>query len=60
MVRTIGPGPTFIDFLLFIAEEIPIRLAHRVKELEELPPDLRAMPSILKVKHWYAESFQVQ
>jgi pyruvate dehydrogenase kinase 2/3/4 len=46
--------------VLFVVEELPIRLAHRVKELEELPPDIRTMPSILKVKHWYAESFQVQ
>ncbi|KAI8332484.1 mitochondrial branched-chain alpha-ketoacid dehydrogenase kinase-domain-containing protein [Chlamydoabsidia padenii] len=42
----------------FLHEELPIRLAHRVKELEELPRELGDMPSILKVKQWYAESFQ--
>jgi pyruvate dehydrogenase kinase 2/3/4 len=43
---------------LSILEELPIRLAHRVKELDELPQNLSQMPSIVKVKNWYAESFQ--
>ncbi|KAI5479181.1 hypothetical protein MNV49_004042 [Pseudohyphozyma bogoriensis] len=42
----------------FLAEELPIRLAHRVKELDELPHNLNKMPSIEKVKRWYAESFE--
>ncbi|KAF7723405.1 hypothetical protein EC973_002049 [Apophysomyces ossiformis] len=42
----------------FLHEELPIRLAHRVKDLEELPRDLSSMPSIVKVKDWYAQSFQ--
>ncbi|KAK3808332.1 MAG: mitochondrial branched-chain alpha-ketoacid dehydrogenase kinase-domain-containing protein [Benniella sp.] len=42
----------------FLAEELPIRLAHRVKELEELPHNLSDMPSIIRVKNWYAQSFQ--
>jgi pyruvate dehydrogenase kinase 2/3/4 len=40
-------------------EELPVRLAHRVKELDELPHNLSAMPSIKKVKNWYAQSFEV-
>lgn len=36
-----------------------MRLAHRVKELDELPHNLHAMPSINKVKNWYAQSFEV-
>ena len=36
-----------------------MRLAHRVKELDELPHNLGAMPSINKVKEWYAQSFEV-
>ena len=40
-------------------EELPVRLAHRVKELDELPHNLSAMPSINKVKDWYAQSFEV-
>lgn len=43
----------------FFAEELPVRLAHRVKELDELPHRLSAMPSITKVKDWYAQSFEV-
>ncbi|KII84307.1 hypothetical protein PLICRDRAFT_46175 [Plicaturopsis crispa FD-325 SS-3] len=42
----------------FLAEELPVRLAHRVKELDELPHKLSDMHSINKVKNWYAESFQ--
>jgi len=42
----------------FLAEELPIRLAHRVKDLDELPLGLHDMPSIKKVKNWYAQSFE--
>jgi len=41
------------------AEELPIRLAHRVRELDQLPYNLHNSPSINKVKHWYAQSFEV-
>jgi hypothetical protein len=44
----------------FLAAELPIRLAHRVKELDELPHGLHKMPSIEKVKRWYAQSFEVR
>ena len=37
-----------------------MRLAHRVKELDELPHNLSEMPSINKVKDWYAQSFEVR
>lgn len=43
----------------FLAEELPIRLAHRVKELDDLPDGLNEMPSVNKVKDWYAQSFEV-
>lgn len=43
----------------FLAEELPIRLAHRVQELEDLPDGLNEMPSVQKVKDWYAQSFEV-
>ncbi|KAF6519859.1 hypothetical protein HZS61_016276 [Fusarium oxysporum f. sp. conglutinans] len=42
----------------FLAEELPIRLAHRVQELDELPDGLNEMPSVIKVKDWYAQSFE--
>ena len=37
-----------------------MRLAHRAKELDELPHNLSSMPSIQKVKNWYAQSFEVR
>jgi pyruvate dehydrogenase kinase 2/3/4 len=43
----------------FLSEELPIRLAHRVKELDSLPDGLNEMPSIRKVRDWYAQSFEV-
>jgi pyruvate dehydrogenase kinase 2/3/4 len=48
-----------ICMALSAVEELPIRLAHRVKELDELPHNLSDMPSINKVKNWYAQSFEV-
>jgi pyruvate dehydrogenase kinase 2/3/4 len=44
----------------FLAEELPIRLAHRVQELETLPDGLNEMPSVKKVADWYAQSFEVR
>jgi pyruvate dehydrogenase kinase 2/3/4 len=41
-------------------EELPVRLAHRAKELDELPHNLSSMLSIQKVKNWYAQSFEVR
>ena len=42
----------------FMREELPVRLAHRVVELDRLPRDLASMPEIRKVKNWYSTSFQ--
>lgn len=42
----------------FLSEELPIRLAHRVQELEDLPDGLNTMESIARVKDWYAQSFE--
>lgn len=44
----------------FLSEELPIRLAHRVQELQELPDGLNEMPSIKRVQEWYAQSFEVR
>jgi pyruvate dehydrogenase kinase 2/3/4 len=35
-------------------------LAHRVQELEHLPDGLNEMPSIERVRDWYAQSFEVR
>lgn len=42
----------------FLSEELPIRLAHRVQELGDLPDGLNEMPSIKRVQEWYAQSFE--
>ncbi|TFY83670.1 hypothetical protein EWM64_g353 [Hericium alpestre] len=49
---------TLLKASMFLGEELPVRLAHRVKELDELPHGLSHMPSINKVKEWYAQSFE--
>jgi len=57
-----GPDPpgTLFRASQFLAEELPIRLAHRVQELETLPDGLSEMPSVKKVQDWYAQSFEVR
>lgn len=42
----------------FLSEELPVRLAHRVEELDKLPDGLSDMSSIQKVRDWYAQSFE--
>ncbi|KIR27220.1 pyruvate dehydrogenase kinase [Cryptococcus deuterogattii 99/473] len=51
------PG-TLLKASQFLSEELPIRLSHRVVELNALPDGLAKMPSINKVKEWYAQSFE--
>ncbi|KAJ2379147.1 [Pyruvate dehydrogenase (acetyl-transferring)] kinase isozyme 2, partial [Coemansia sp. RSA 2611] len=41
----------------FLHDELPIRLAHRVVELDSLPESLNQMPSVLRVKRMYIDSF---
>lgn len=53
------PTGTLFRASQFLAEELPIRLAHRVQELETLPDGLSEMPSVKKVHDWYAQSFEV-
>jgi len=54
------PPGTLFRASQFLAEELPIRLAHRVQELETLPDGLGEMPSVRKVQDWYAQSFEVR
>jgi pyruvate dehydrogenase kinase 2/3/4 len=42
----------------FLHKELPIRLAHRVAELENLPFGLSRKPQVLTVRDWYVESFE--
>jgi len=54
------PSGTLFRASQFLSEELPIRLAHRVQELGDLPDGLNEMPSIKKVQDWYAQSFEVK
>lgn len=60
MAMASGLAGTLFRASQFLAEELPIRLAHRVEELETLPDGLNEMPSVKKVKDWYAQSFEVR
>lgn len=56
-----GPNPSPGSIFLasqFIVEELPIRLALKVKDLDNAPLGLKDMPSTIKVKNWYAQSFE--
>jgi len=41
----------------FLHKELPVRLAHRVVELENLPYGLSYMGQIRQVRDWYVDSF---
>lgn len=56
-----GPRPsqgTLFHASHFAIKELPIRLSHRVRELEQLPHGLADEPSIQLVRDWYAQSFE--
>lgn len=42
----------------FLHKEIPVRLAHRVAELENLPHGISSKPQVQTVRDWYVESFR--
>ncbi|KAJ8434795.1 hypothetical protein Cgig2_033745 [Carnegiea gigantea] len=42
----------------FLHKELPIRIARRVLELENLPYGLSSKPAVLKVRDWYLDSFR--
>lgn len=47
-----------IESANFLHHELPIRLAHRVCDLEQLPHGLNEMQSVKQVKDWYIKSFE--
>ncbi|CAI5536850.1 unnamed protein product [Closterium sp. Naga37s-1] len=55
------PRPTEASSLVasarFLHNELPIRFAHRIAELDHLPHGLSHMPHVLKVLEWYVQSF---
>ncbi|KAH7438493.1 hypothetical protein KP509_04G017200 [Ceratopteris richardii] len=56
-----GSFPTKKNLLMsaqFLHKELPVRLAHRVIELENLPYGLSEKSNVLKVRDWYVDSFR--
>lgn len=56
-----GSNPLERQFLLsaqFLHRELPVRLARRVAELENLPYGLSSKPQVVRVRDWYIASFQ--
>jgi len=56
-----GSNPTEMTLLrasVFLHHELPIRLANKAVELENLPCGLSSMPSIMEVRKWYITSFK--
>lgn len=56
-----GQLPTKRNLLMsaqFLHKELPVRLAHRVIELENLPYGLSIKAPVLKVRDWYVDSFR--
>ncbi|KAJ3031816.1 UNVERIFIED_CONTAM: hypothetical protein HDU68_012322 [Siphonaria sp. JEL0065] len=49
---------TILRSAQFLHHELPIRLARRVVELENLPYNLSKMASVQKVASWYSQSYQ--
>lgn len=47
-----------IQVASFLHRELPVRFAHRVKELENLPYGLSNAPSIQTLREWYVESLE--
>lgn len=48
----------YLQVASFLRRELPVRFAHRARELDNMPEGLYQMKSIQKVKSWYVESFR--
>lgn len=48
---------SLVQFASFLHKELPIRLAHRIADLENVP-HLSGMPSVVEVKECYIDSFR--
>lgn len=51
------PSVTRVHSAQWLHNELPIRLAHRVRELSQLPYGLAEMPSVVDVREMYEQSF---
>ncbi|KAJ7532695.1 hypothetical protein O6H91_13G014700 [Diphasiastrum complanatum] len=51
-------GKNLMASAQFLHKELPVRLAHRVTELENLPFGLSQKAPVLTVRDWYVDSFK--
>ncbi|GLJ44841.1 hypothetical protein SUGI_0943310 [Cryptomeria japonica] len=59
MEFSLHPSDNYLLFSAqFLHKELPVRLAHRVTELENLPHGLSSQDEVLKVRDWYVDSFR--
>ncbi|EFJ38193.1 hypothetical protein SELMODRAFT_164498 [Selaginella moellendorffii] len=61
LMMDFGAFPTEKNLLIaaqFLRRELPVRLSHKVVELENLPFGLSSKAPVLKVRDWYVESFK--
>ncbi|KAK3746995.1 hypothetical protein QZH41_011947, partial [Actinostola sp. cb2023] len=52
-----GKRAKTLDSYRFGKSELPIRLAHIIREIDLLPKNLLKMPSVQLVRSWYVQSF---
>lgn len=49
---------TALQSVKFLRNELPVRLAHMTKEIENLPDKLLSQQAVAKVRGWYIKSFE--
>ncbi|EDO42209.1 predicted protein [Nematostella vectensis] len=54
---TFGKNAKPVDSYRFGKHELPVRLAHIIREIDLLPKNLLRMPSVELVRSWYVQSF---
>lgn len=54
---TFGKTAKPIESLQFGRHELPVRLAHIIREIDLLPKNLLKTPSVELVRSWYVQSF---
>lgn len=59
-VKILLPGKNAVETksFLFLRQELPVRLANIMKEINLLPEKLQSMPSVALVEKWYEMSFE--
>ena len=56
--KSAGKKATPVESFQFGRHEIPVRLAHIIREIDLLPKNLLKMPSVELVRSWYVAHYQ--